>query len=101
MGFNTPSKIQEKALPMLLADPSVFILLHCCCTVYACIVSFKGIHLTVINIMCKLVYIHVSCNWKLIVHVNYKKAIQLSLQEVQALIVSFVACLQPLLDQTT
>ena len=41
MGFNTPSKIQETALPMLLADPSVFIFLLCCCTVFY-IVSFKG-----------------------------------------------------------
>ena len=44
---------------------------------------------------------YVSCNRKLIVYVTYKKAIQLSLQEVQVVIVLFVACFQSLLDQTT
>ena len=45
---------------------------------------------------------YVSCNWKLIVYVTYKKAIQLSLQEVQVvIIVLFVTCFQSLLDQTT
>ena len=49
MGFNSPSKIQETALLMLLADSSVFIFLLCCCTVFVLSV-FKddlGIHLTV------------------------------------------------------
>ena len=58
MGFNTPSKIQETALPMLLADPSVFIFLLCCCTIFVLSVlkGDLGNHLTVMNIMCKLMY---------------------------------------------
>ena len=30
MGFNKPSKIQESALPMLLADPYVSLLIFLC-----------------------------------------------------------------------